>query len=86
VPCVARFYGILIYLYANDHNPPHFHAKYAGDDVAIEIATLTVLFGDLPVRALRLALEWAALHQQELMENWNRLRVGQSPNQIEPLQ
>jgi hypothetical protein len=85
VPCVSRFYGILIYLYGNDHNPPHFHAKYAGQDVAVEIASLEVLFGRLPTRAMRLVHEWAALHQLELMENWQRLQSGREAIQIEPL-
>jgi len=30
MPVISRFYGILIAMYFNDHNPPHFHAKYSG--------------------------------------------------------
>jgi Domain of unknown function (DUF4160) len=85
MPCVSRFYGVLIYQYPNDHNPPHFHAKYAGADVAIEIESLQVLVGRVPPRAMALVREWAAQHQQELMENWNNLRAGQNATAIEPL-
>jgi hypothetical protein len=85
MPCISRFYGIVIYLYADDHNPPHFHARYAGQDVAVDIATLDVLVGRLPHRAMRLVLEWAALHRAELMENWNRLQAGESAFEVEPL-
>jgi hypothetical protein len=82
---VSRFYGVLIYQYPNDHNPPHFHAKYAGADVAIEIANLQVLVGQIPARAMSLVREWVALHQQELIDNWNNLRAGQNAAPIEPL-
>jgi len=80
MPCVSRFYGIAIYLYANDHNPPHFHAKYSGDDAAIVIQTLEILAGELPSRAASIVR-----HRRELLENWNRLMAGQDALQIEPL-
>ena len=85
MPCISRFYWILIYLYADDHNPPHFHARYAGQDAAIEIATLEVLVGRLPGRAMRLVVEWGELHKAEMMVNWNRLKAGQSAVEVEPL-
>lgn len=28
MPSVSRFYGILIFMNYNDHQPPHFHARY----------------------------------------------------------
>jgi hypothetical protein len=28
---------------------------------------------------------WAELHQQELVDAWNRLQSGQQPDAIEPL-
>jgi hypothetical protein len=43
------------------------------------------LRGELPGRALALAIEWAALHQEELLENWERMRQDQSPHKIDPL-
>jgi hypothetical protein len=76
MPCVSDFYGIAIYMYYSDHAPPHFHAEYAGDEVEIEIATLTVLCGSLKRRALGLVLEWATRHQSELTLNWNLARQG----------
>ena len=43
MPEVSRFYGIIIALYYNEHNPPHFHVKYGEYTAEIEIATLVVL-------------------------------------------
>jgi len=28
MPELSRFLGIVIYMYFNEHNPPHFHAEY----------------------------------------------------------
>ena len=85
MPQISSFYGIIIYLYFNDHNPPHFHAVYSGNEVIVEIHTLTVLHGYLPKRALNLVIEWASIHQEELKDAWDALRNKQMPNKIEPL-
>lgn len=78
MPCISDFYGIAIYMYYNDHAPPHFHAEYCGDEVLVEIQTLRVLRGSIKRRALALVLEWAAQHQTELQQNWNLARQGVS--------
>jgi hypothetical protein len=41
--------------------------------------------GELPSRVVRLVKEWAALHQEELMENWNLLHEKKKFIKIEPL-
>jgi hypothetical protein len=28
MPEVSRFYGIVVKIFYDDHNPPHFHAEY----------------------------------------------------------
>ena len=43
MPEIARFYGIVIQIYVDDHAPPHFHALYGGSKAAIEIGTLRIL-------------------------------------------
>jgi hypothetical protein len=51
MPEVSRFYGIIIALYYNEHNPPHFHAKYGEFQAEIDIRTLQILNGEIPKRA-----------------------------------
>jgi hypothetical protein len=85
MPTISRFYGILIYMNPNDHNPPHFHARYAEHKAAIGIATGTVIEGSLPGRALRLIQEWQGLHQAELEENWRRFEAQLPFQPIDPL-
>jgi hypothetical protein len=85
MPTLSLFYGILIRMYWQEHNPPHFHALYGNDEVLINIVTLEVAKGGFPRRALALVLEWAALHRQELMEAWEQCGRNQTPQPIDPL-
>ena len=69
MPSVSEFFGIAIYVYYNDHVPPHFHAKYAEQEALFRIDTLEVYSGELQSRARALVVEWASLHRIELMED-----------------
>jgi hypothetical protein len=85
MPTISLFYGIAIQMFLRDHAPPHFHVTYGSDKAVISIETLTVIAGKLPRRALNLALDWAELHQAELLENWHLCETKQLPNPIPPL-
>ncbi|MGZ9003958.1 MAG: DUF4160 domain-containing protein [Burkholderiales bacterium] len=63
MPELSRFSGIIIAMYYNDHAPPHFHAKYGGDEATIRIDNGDVIEGSLSTRAKRLVEEWRLLHQ-----------------------
>lgn len=85
MPEICRFFGIIIRMYYDDHNPPHFHALYGEDEAWININTLAMFSGSLPSRALGLVIEWASMHQDELRQNWELARKQQKPAAIEPL-
>jgi len=72
MPEIARFYGIIIKLFFGDHPPPHFHAVYGEYIAVFDIQTLEMIEGDLPNRARKLVVEWATLHQTELLDMWNK--------------
>lgn len=84
MPEISSFYGILIYMYFNEHNPPHFHVKY-GEYSAIITIEDGIVKGSLPRRALNLIYDWLDLHKEDLMENWRRLENSESVLKIEPL-
>lgn len=86
MPELSRFFGIIIAMYYNDHAPPHFHAKYGSEQASIRIDDGTVVEGTLGSRAMRLVEEWRALHQTELLEDWNRAQDRQPLNKIDPLE
>jgi hypothetical protein len=85
MPRLCSFYGIIIWMYWNDHNPPHFHAQYGELEILIRIEDLSVYAGSLPSRAFGLVMEWALLHQEELMLNWKLMEQDLPMNKIEPL-
>lgn len=85
MPEICRFYGIIIRMYYDDHNPPHFHAQYGNHQVIIAIGTLAVIAGVLPPRALGLVAEWGSQHQTELEDAWERAKTLEPPGQIDPL-
>ncbi len=85
MPEISRFFGIIIAMFYNDHNPPHFHARYGSYKAAIKIDDFKVLEGYLPPRALGLVMEWAAIHKDELLMDWE-LAIERKPlSPIEPL-
>jgi len=73
MPIISRFYGMIIKMYfqQSEHNPPHFHVIYGEYIGIIDIKTLEMIEGDLPNKALSLALEWAKMYQNKLLEIWN---------------
>ena len=85
MPEISRFYGLVIRMYYNDHNPPHFHAAYGGAEALVGIDPVQLIESDLPNRAATMAMEWATLHQAELRENWQRMRTSQAPVPVTPL-
>jgi len=85
MPSISSFYGIIIWIYWKDHNPPHFHAQYGEYEILIKIEDLSIYAGSLPSRAFGLVMEWASLHQQELMHNWELMKQDLPLEKIEPL-
>ena len=85
MPELCRFYGIIIKMFFLDHNPPHFHAEYQGHSAEFDIRTLELIAGSLPSRAHALVLEWAAMHREELFENWRKTAVPEPLSPIAPL-
>ena len=86
MPVVSLFYGIKITINYDDHNPPHFHAEYAGNNALINIQNCTVMKSSLPKRQLKLVLAWAEIHKDELMQNWELSKIDAKLIDIKPLQ
>jgi hypothetical protein len=85
MPQLSAFYGIIVYLYYFDHNPPHLHAEYGEFEVILHIDDFSVLEGYFPPKALSLLLEWATIHKNELQDAWKLASTGEKPEKIQPL-
>lgn len=86
MPIISIFFGIIVRMYYDEHNPPHLHVEYQGNKAVIDLRG-NILRGDLGSRtALRLIREWIDLHEYELSENWELARSGKEIKQIAPLE
>lgn len=86
MPEVSRFFGIIISINYSDHPPPHFHVRYGKQKALIDVNSLTLLEGRLSPRVFGMVMEWAAMHQTELVENWNLARQLVPLRKIAPLE
>lgn len=85
MPEISRFFGIIIRMYYDDHEPPHLHAEYQGSKAILDFQG-NVLRGSVGSRsALRLVRDWIDLHVAELEENWELARADRQLNKIAPL-
>ncbi len=85
MPQISYFLGVIIRMFYRDHNPPHFHDFYADFEGIFDIEKNELIGGELPPRVLGIVTEWTALHQDELLENWERARQQESLKTIAPL-
>ncbi len=86
VPEISRFLGIVVAMYYNDHEPPHFHARYGKHEIRVNIESGEIMSGTFPPRARKHILKWLDLHRSALVENWKLAREREPLRKIEPLE
>ena len=88
MPSISAFYGIIIYMYFMDnrqHQLPHLHAKFSGNEVIVSIPDGGVLEGNIPSSKMKLLQAWIEIHKEELMADWELAVSGEHPYKIDPL-
>lgn len=75
----------MIGIFYSEHGVAHFHAVYGEHEIPVEVESGKI-HGQFPARALQLVLEWANLHKEELIENWQLARQGRPLKRIAPLE
>lgn len=84
MPEISRFFGIVIAMFADDHNPPHFHVRYGNYNATITIDK-AIIKGEMPNSVIKKVVQWMEEHPEEIMDNWNRLQNGEPALPIKPL-
>ena len=84
MPAISKFLGIIIAMYWDEHNPPHFHAIYQDYEISVDIQT-GLVNGQMSKRALKMIFEWLDLHKEELLQDWNLAQDRKALLKIEPL-
>jgi hypothetical protein len=75
-PGMGRLHSIgkiIITVYANDHQPAHFHAVHPDFELQIEIETLVIMRGTPPPRARKAVIDWAEANIARIRTEWNRI-------------
>ena len=86
MPEISRFFGIIIRMFYDEHNPPHLHAEYLGHKAIFDFGG-NVIKGSLSSRtATKLVREWIDLHVSDLEEDWKLAKENKKIKKIEPLQ
>lgn len=73
--------GILIYIYAFDHNPPHIHVKSGDGEFTITIKD-RIVEGKAKSKTIQLVNSFMDEHEEEIMEIWNKAQRGEKINKI----
>jgi len=85
MPSIAEFLGMVVYMYWNEHAPPHFHVRFGDMWAEIEIHTGLLKKGALPRKKLKKIEEWRKLHIEELLINWEIVQKNGSPHKVPTL-
>jgi hypothetical protein len=84
MPSLSMFYGIIIYMYKDDHYPPHIHARYQGEEARYDLDG-NLIEGKLPKKKHKMVEAWIAIHEDELKANWIMINEKDEICKIEPL-
>ena len=85
MPVISVFFGIVVRMFHQDHNPPHIHVQYGEYNAIVAIKTTKLLHGKLPPRVLKILREWMGLRKSELELAWAKATVMKNPNRIKPI-
>lgn len=85
MPYVSMFFGIIIRMFHNEHNPPYFHAEYQGQKGLFDLNGNMIKGNMKSNTAKKLVKEWAMLHREELLNNWENAAKGGDIDKIAPL-
>jgi len=84
MPEISRFFGIIVFLYWRDHNPPHIHFTYGGMECSIGILD-RIVSGTAPAKVIAKVNAWIDLHEAEILTLWEKAQNGERIGTIEPL-
>lgn len=84
MPAISMLYGIVIYMYYQDHMPPHFHARHQGTEACFTFDG-ELMDGDFPAKQRKLVAAWSVLSADELEADWELARNKQDLFRIRPL-
>lgn len=85
MPIISTFFGIVVRMFYQEHEPAHFHAEYQGQHAKFSFEGQLIVGNLESGTALRLIREWAVQYRSELEANWSRMKNGRPLERVPPL-
>lgn len=70
---VGKINNLKLYIYPQDHNPPHFHIKSSDLDACFDIYSCELIKGNIDPKSYKKIKFWHKSVAGELSETWKRL-------------
>jgi hypothetical protein len=74
-----------MYYAPKEHNPPHIHVFYQGEESTFELKSGNLIEGKIPNNKQKLVEAWIELRREDLMADWELCQNGEQPFKIEGL-
>lgn len=73
--------GLLIYIYAFDHNPPHIHVRSGSGDFTITLKD-RIVEGRAKSSSIQLINRFIDEHEAELLDIWDKAQRGEKIEKV----
>ena len=83
MPVIAKFCGIVIRLLTLRGFGTRLHAFHGDSELVVDLATLRIIDGAVPLVIQQMVMAWAKQHQKELMSGWWQ-EAPQGHNTLQP--
>lgn len=84
VPSICQFDGASIYVYPDDHPPPHIHVIKADKKALVDILTGEIIKGDLPPSLKKAVKKWLTDQRSAILEAYVQAQAGRIPEKVSP--
>lgn len=73
--------GIMLYIYAFDHNPPHLHVRSGDGEFTVTIKE-RIIEGKTRARTVKIVNDFIDSHINEIMNIWDKAQRGEKIEKI----
>jgi hypothetical protein len=75
MPTIFRSGRVVIRMFADDHDPPHFHITTPDSEMIVALSDFVTLRGSVRKRDYDVAMHWAKANSSTLWTKWEELNA-----------